>query len=726
MNPRPESLGRLLRFGPFELDTKAGELSKHGISLRLQEQPFRLLVCLLENPGAVVSRDELARRIWADGTFVDYEHGLNAAVTRLRQVLRDSAENPRYIETVARRGYRFIAPVNEISGAELEEAPGQVPQTAPVKRKGPAWIYLLLAGLAVLALAVFLFRLQQRPQGPPVYPALPFTTYAGSELSPSFAPDGERVAFSWDGENQDNFDIYVKQIGVGASARLTTDSRPDLSPAWSPDGRNIAFLRVIAEDKAEVLLVPSLMGGAERHIGEVALLLQGSYKRLRLLSWSADGKWLIVPESSALGAPIGLSLLAVETGETRRLTDSRGYNDLCPALSPDSKRLVFTRYSGSVTSDLYLLDLTGDLSPLGQPKRLTFDHHHIGNSAWTPDGRAILFTRFAFAGLPSLWRLTPGMHLQEEPLPVSAGDVSTLTASPKGDRLVFAREMGIGNIWGVELSSSGLHTNQNTVPKPWITSSSSGSTLPQFSPDGRQIAFASDRSGWGEIWIADRDGSHPRQLTNVKGVVVGFPHWSPDGTRIVFHLRQQSEASLFAVSVSNGRTKRLPYEAGNDFTPTWSHDGKWIYFSSRRTGDIQVWKIPAEGGSATRVTRHGGSVPTESADGKNLFYTKSYGAGSIWSLPLAGGEERQIVSDVATDGTAYAVGRNGIYFIRKVPNVAVQQLAFLNLATGELRAFAEISSPVGLGLAISSDERIFLYTQVDHPGSDLMLVENFH
>src|SRR3954447_14712015 len=110
MDTPPESLGECLHFGPFELDTKAGELRKHGLRIRLQEQPLKLLLCLLESPGAVVSRQELAQQIWPEGPFVDYEHGLNTAAARLRQVLRDSAENPRYIETVARKGYRFVAP----------------------------------------------------------------------------------------------------------------------------------------------------------------------------------------------------------------------------------------------------------------------------------------------------------------------------------------------------------------------------------------------------------------------------------------------------------------------------------------------------------------------------------------------------------------------------------------------------------------------------------------
>src|SRR5436190_21692727 len=114
----PESSKNTLRFGVFEVDLATAELRKQGLRLRLQEQPFQVLAALLENPGEVVSREDLIHRLWADGTVVDFDRGLNAAVTRLRQVLSDSAETPRYVETVSRRGYRFVAQVETGSIAE--------------------------------------------------------------------------------------------------------------------------------------------------------------------------------------------------------------------------------------------------------------------------------------------------------------------------------------------------------------------------------------------------------------------------------------------------------------------------------------------------------------------------------------------------------------------------------------------------------------------------------
>jgi len=126
MSAQPELDRRCVRFGVFELNPATGELRKHGVRVRLQDQPLKLLLCLLETPGVICSREDLIRRIWPEGTFVDYDRGLNAAVTRLRQVLGDSADTPRYVETVGRKGYRFIAPVD----------PGSAPQSTQPPRGG--------------------------------------------------------------------------------------------------------------------------------------------------------------------------------------------------------------------------------------------------------------------------------------------------------------------------------------------------------------------------------------------------------------------------------------------------------------------------------------------------------------------------------------------------------------------------------------------------------------
>jgi DNA-binding winged helix-turn-helix (wHTH) protein len=245
-----------VRFGPFEVDTESAKLRKHGVRLQLQEQPFRVLTALLERPGEVVSREDLISRLWADGTHVDYDRGLNAAVTRLRQALADSAERPRYVETVARRGYRFIAPLEDAVEKDVAGAASKTAAPGSRTRRRLLWI---TAGCVVRTTAAILFLMTRRESVPPAPRVTPLTSYPGVESEPSFSPDGSQVAFSWNGEAQTNFDIYVQTVGSGAPLRLTTHGAADRSPAWSPDGRFIAFWR----DGRELLLV-SPTGGAER------------------------------------------------------------------------------------------------------------------------------------------------------------------------------------------------------------------------------------------------------------------------------------------------------------------------------------------------------------------------------------------------------------------------------------------------------------------------------
>src|SRR5262249_42173075 len=212
------------------------------------------------------------------------------------------------------------------------------------------------------AVAVWFYRPTTKvPEAP--LTAVPLTSYPGTESQPSFSPDGNQVAFSWDGEKQDNFDIYIKLIGPDKPLRLTHDPASDSNPAWSPDGRSIAFLHELPGEKAAVLLMPAL-GGSARKLGEVH---NQPYFGASGLTWSLDGGWLVISDRSSTEEPLGLFLLSTsQTGEKRRLTSPpvKSVGDTDPALSPDGHTLAFVRLVGYGASDLYLLTLSNDLKPI--------------------------------------------------------------------------------------------------------------------------------------------------------------------------------------------------------------------------------------------------------------------------------------------------------------------------------------------------------------------------
>src|SRR5215471_2526370 len=196
----PSTSSSIVRFGPFEADLTARELRKQGRKVRLQEQPFRVLALLLQRPGEVVMREDLRQALWPADTFVEFDHGLNTAIKKIRQALNDSADSPRFIETLPRQGYRLLMPV-------------EVPQPLAVNQPHHRlvnWLAVLLGTTAIGAAgAWFLSRSEPEDSIQPI----PLTTYVGAETGPSLSPDGTQIAFTWDGETRDNFDIYVKAVG---------------------------------------------------------------------------------------------------------------------------------------------------------------------------------------------------------------------------------------------------------------------------------------------------------------------------------------------------------------------------------------------------------------------------------------------------------------------------------------------------------------------------------
>jgi eukaryotic-like serine/threonine-protein kinase len=587
------------------------------------------------------------------------------------------------------------------------------------RRRSLIWGAALLALLGAVAVAVWFSRSHSVVPEEPLT-AVPLTSYPGYEGQPSFSPDGNQVTFVWDGEKQDNRDIYIKLIGGGPPLPLTHHPAADFSPAWSPDGRSIAFLRELSGGRAAVLLIPAL-GGPERKLAEPGPVtdLPGPY-----LAWSPNGNCLAITEKVPGNEPAGLFLLSIETGEKRRLTSppANSVGDGSLAFSPDGHTLAFSRSSGIGISDLYLLALSDSLQPVGEVKRLTFDNRNTFSPTWTADGREIIFASGQFGSNVSLWRLAGSGSGKPQRLASLGEDAYELTIARQGRRLAYTRQVSDTNVYRVGVAGP---QGKPSPPTSFISSTRPDGN-PQFSPDGKRIVFASGRSsrtGF-EIWVCDSDGSGAVQLTSF-GAHSGTPRWSPDGERIGFDSNVEGQWEVYVVSANGGRPQRLTSNPASDDSPSWSRDGKWVYFASNRSGAHQVCKMPANGGEAVPVTRKGGYSGFESPDGKWLYYAKDFSATSLWKVPVQGGEETQVVESLR-DYSTFAVADEGIYFIPRPDSVAGSSIQFFSFANGEIRVLATLEKPAAPGLTVSPDRQWILYSQEDQLGSDLMLVENFH
>ena len=544
---------------------------------------------------------------------------------------------------------------------------------------------------------------------PPNARITPFTTFSGAADQPAFSPDGSQIAFTWNGDNRNNVDLYVKLIGAGVPLRLTRDPAEDRSPAWSPDGRYLAFLRRQASENG-IFIVPAL-GGAERKLGKTE-------PGLSKLAWSPDGRTLAVVDQSSPEEPNSIFLLSVEDGEKQRLTSPpESTSDDFPAFSPDGKTLAFIRLGSLNSEDIYLISVSG-----GNLRRLTTDDRRVHSLAWTADGNEIVFSSNR-GGPFSLWRVAVSGGPPEWVAAIGQNAYSP-AISRQGNRLAYNVSFLDSNIWRLDRSGSAGRQN----PPTKLISSTRQDHSPQFSPDGKRIVFVSDRSGNEEIWVSESDGSQPVQLTFFDGPVNGTPRWSPDGQQIVFDARPAGNSDIYVISAEGGKPRPLVQEPSHDVMPSWSRDGSSIYFCSNRSDAFQIWRVPAAGGQAVQVTLQGGFEAFESADGKMLYYTKGRGPGGLWQVPVAGGEEKQVPQLVNAGYRRYwSVQDEGVYFVSpgSSARAAINFFSFARQRVIQIGVLEKDPLQGPPGLTVSPDGRWVLYAQADQSISDIMLVENF-
>jgi eukaryotic-like serine/threonine-protein kinase len=590
-----------------------------------------------------------------------------------------------------------------------------------------AWGAPLLAATAIILAGVIIWQLSpSRPVSQPLLVPAPVTAYEGDETQPSLSPEGDRVAFSWNGEKQDNFDIYAKLLDSGPPLRLTRDAAEDSSPAWSPDGRSIAFLRGTAEQAGGVFVLPAL-GGPERKLTDVRV--PPAFFPGHALAWSPDGQWLVC----GCGQKGTLILISADTGAQRALAPVGEFPgskaDVNPSFSSDGAQLAFARFLGG-PGEIFVLPLNEDYTARGAARQLTFDKRIAFGPTWLAGDADLLFVAGPSHSELRLWRIAVAGKSQATPLGSLGDRVGNPTAvQPRGGsgtRLVYERRTFDTNIWRLELS--GLRTPIR------LASSSADDNDPKLSPDGKQLLFASNRSGRHDLWVSDADGSQARQLLRNGGE---GGRWSADGAEIVYESPQTGRH--IAIVKRDGTGRRQLTAVRDGVVPSFSRDGKWIYFASdQATPDVpQVWKVrhPERGSGPSvpiQLTKGGGTYSEESLDGRYVYYARSFGLGQIWRVPSGGGKE-ELVIDGGVHWSNFVVVSDGIYYIAIPPAVyaassqlygaAGNALRFFRFADRRTLTLQTLPRPVYMGLSVSPDRASVFLTQVDHQGSDLLTVQ---
>lgn len=683
------------RFGEIVIDASNLRVSLRGKVRPLEPKSFRLLVFLLENPGRAVSKDEIIAAVW-DGTAVS-DNSLTRAITQIRKALDDDSKSPRYIQTVPTVGYRFAAE------CRVEEA------TPRTDRRRLWWAIGAALALAV-GLGIYLVAIERHSAvGYPLHVTgvSKLTSYAGDEREPAVSPDGSLVAFSWSGPQADNYDIYVLRPGGEQPLRLTQDPAPDSYPAWSPDGSEIAFVRQQGQS-AEILVVPPL-GGNERVLHHfVRLGADLDFSQHPVLAWAPDGRTIVYSGLGSVGEKYRLYALQVDTGNVKPVSTpgADDVGDSSPAISADGKYLAFVRYLAPRNGRMMIQPLGPGITPTGEPFTVSEPGLAPRSPIWLEDGRELLF---ADSARIFEWNRSKGSTPIYE---TDGGGVGGASLGPRrigGRQLVVAVERDDPDVYAIQLDANGMRT---VGPAHVLARSTEDDHHPDYSPDGRLVTFVSGRSGSAEVWIANADGSNPRQLTHVGAHVASYPKWSPDGTKIAFHARVPDVAEVYVVDVKEGEALQITHENPGLALATWSGDGKYLYASTLVGGKGTTYRFPASGGPIERMWE--GALLKESVDGKYVLYWKTNQAG-IFRRSLAGdprkNPEELLIPDFWPMGQlgGYAPVADGVYYVSPDERGRPGPFRFFRYAT---RKSVEVAPPVlglGRGLAISPDGRTMAY-----------------
>ncbi len=683
-----------LRFGVFELDPKAGELRKKGMKIRLQGQPVEILVMLLERPGETVTREELQEKLWPADTFVDFEQGLNNAMKRLRAALDDDAESPHFIETLPRRGYRFIAPVESagIGKLPVEALNDGVPKQAS-KRPWTLRLAILFGGCVLLLGAGFYLYKLRKVSVPPGQRTLTRVTFDdGLQNEPTWSPDGRYIAYSSDRGGK--FDIWVQQVSGGNPVQITKRPGHHWQPDWSPDGRYIAYRS--EEGDGGIYVVPALGGaGLERKIAPF-----GYYPQ-----WSPDGSQVLFQNGFTVTGHWNRFYVAQLDGSAPRevLAEFIAQNKLSAASAvwyPDGKRVTVWVGDLSPSPSFWTVPIAGgtgiklEIAPAVQKKLAEASGEgeageQLGDYSfsWSPSGDVIYFVR-GYRGARNIWKMTVDPETMRatgiDRLTTGPGPDAEVAVSTDGRRLAFTAKSQRIRTWLFPFDATRGHI---TGSGEAITSPGRLSIDPTLSRDGTKVAFTvphGESLGLSfvdvrnEVWVKSLvDGSEVPVISD--DYSRWFPRWSPDGKQLAYQRRNRrtNDRQLMLWSSQSHEEKPLGSTRG---VWDWSPDGKWLLDSGQDgISVVPVAAAPHAEAAAQKVISPDPAYqlyqPYFSPDGRWIVFEAVADSpnleSTLYVVPTSGGPWTRITDRKQWDDkprwspdgrTIYFVSRRGGFF----------------------------------------------------------------
>jgi len=626
------------KFADVVVDTADFRVRKSDAPQKITPRAFEVLRYLIENRGRVVEKQEIFEQIWRE-QFVS-DNALTRIIKEIRQTIGDEAAAPRFIETVPKRGYRFVAEVEEteIQSAADDDERGSSETAAekPLESAGrppranypAAAAALLILGLA-LCVGWLVLRDQDTINTPVVARTSQITKWSGLDNFPAISPDGNSLVYCSDQSGA--FEIYVRPLASDAKEiQITADGSQNFQPVFSPDGQRIAFH---SKGRGGIWLIPA-SGGTARQLTDF-----GTNP-----AWSPDGRQIAFQSGALtdLGAasrtipPSVLWLVAVDGGEPRQLTragDPVGGHS-APAWSPDGARIVFNVEDSSSFGFWSIRIADGKLQEISAGG---FD------PVYAPDGNRIFYASFN-----GLWQI-PVSRADDRPVGEATllsddgpAQIRRLRISADGKKIVYGMLMSKSNLASIALDGKGGTAGR---PAPFAQNSAFRNATPTFSPDGRRVAYTTWQTGTlGKLWIAGADGQNSTELAQNTGA----PTWFPDGERVGYISQIDDGSKFWSISSTTGKTTLLyTFKSDVDYAKV-SPGGKEIAFNSKETGTINVWLANLETGEQRQLTFDAefAGFPVWSPDGKTIALQIKRGDDThIALIPANGGEAVQLTNE---------------------------------------------------------------------------------
>lgn len=641
----------IIYFEEFEADLRSRELRKGGARLRLPDQSFQVLAMLLERPGELITRDEIKQRLWPSDTFVDFDHGLNNAVNRLREALGDSATSPRYIETLHRRGYRLMSLVDGQGIGVLDDNADHILKPAfsvETKARGSKWKYLLFVTVVSVFVIVWVaVRFHQASPWrstrsfilPPDGTTFNLITDLGGTVV--LSPDGTKMAFVAI-DRKGNARIWIRSLS-NLDAYQVRDTDGATFPFWSPDGQWIGFF---ADGKLKKV---NVAGGSPVTLCDAAFGRGGSWKDTVII-FAPESHSAIYKISDAGGQPVRITTVDTSLHTTHRW----------PKFLPDGKHFIFfaaSHFRDATHDGVYFASIDG--------------HEQRLVTASEADATYALGFLFFYSG----------SMLVSQPFNPRTGQLGGLVR-PSGERVLYDSsiwkavfDVSESGVMAYELGDSVAGTQLRWFDRHGKQLGAVGAPAfqwePRLSPDGKKLALGVGDGGYSNIWMYDFSRDSRRQVTFGK-----FDHGSPvwAGQNKLFFSSKRKHYSVYSGSMDQSQGERLILETGTDSWPLdlspdsryllygsglgigqaksqlwiypiaqhrqpfrllsgndvetcaqFSPNGRWVAYTSNRSGRNEVYVMPFQGISSSsvdswQVSVGGGTSPKWRRDGIELFY----------------------------------------------------------------------------------------------------------